>query len=168
MKPLELDLLKINLEGEKKERENLRFRSFLKGVSGNKLDRHIHQLYKEVSDMIDCTACGNCCTTMYPSVSRKDIRFLAELENESEETFIEKFTPEDESERLRFLNQTPCRYLSDRKCTIYENRPKDCSSFPHLHKSSFVSRLWGVIDNYSICPIVYNVFEELKRIYRFR
>lgn len=168
MKPLELDLQKIKLEGEVKENQNYRFRSFLKGISESKLDRQVHQLYEDVSGRIDCTACGNCCTAMYPSVSRKDIKFMAQWENESEKTFIEKFTKEDTSEKLRFLNQTPCRYFSDCKCTIYENRPKDCRSFPHLHKSLFVSRLYSVIENYSICPIVYNVFEELKRIYRFR
>ena len=35
-------------------------------------------------------------------------------------------------------------------------------SFPHLDKEEFVTRLWAVVDNYSICPIVFNVYEILK------
>jgi len=31
-----------------------------------------------------------------------------------------------------------------------------------LHKKEFVFRLWGVVDNCSICPIVFNVYEHLK------
>ncbi len=168
MKPLELDIQKIKLESERKNDENFRFRSFLKGVSGKKLDKQVHELYEDISGRIDCTACGNCCTSMYPSVSSKEIRILANIENESEESFTEKFIEYDKTEGLQFLKGKPCRYLSDCKCTIYENRPEDCRSFPYLHKSKFASRLWGVIDNCAVCPIVYNVYEELKRIYRFR
>lgn len=168
MKPLELDIQKIKLESERRRDENFRFRAFLKGVNGNKLDRHVHELYEDISGRIDCTACGNCCTSMYPSLSSKEIKVLANIENESEESFTEKCIEYDKTEGLRFLKGRPCRYLSDCKCTIYENRPGDCRSFPYLHKSQFASRLWGVIDNCAVCPIVYNVYEELKRIYRFR
>ncbi len=34
------------------------------------------------------------------------------------------------------------------------------------HKEEFASRLIGVINNYSICPIVFNVYEALKNKYR--
>ena len=37
------------------------------------------------------------------------------------------------------------------------NRP-----FPHLHKEEFIFRLWGVVENCPICPIVFNVYEQLK------
>jgi hypothetical protein len=32
-----------------------------------------------------------------------------------------------------------------------------------LNKDEFVFRLMGVIGNYEICPIVFNVYEMLKR-----
>jgi Fe-S-cluster containining protein len=52
--------------------------------------------------------------------------------------------------------------LKDNLCINYDHRPKDCSSYPHLHKNEFLSRTWGVIDNYSVCPIVFNTYEILK------
>lgn len=39
---------------------------------------------------------------------------------------------------------------------------ENCISYPHLHKKDFTSRLIGVIENCSVCPIVFNVYERLK------
>ncbi|MBN1676299.1 MAG: hypothetical protein JXR37_34970 [Kiritimatiellae bacterium] len=39
----------------------------------------------------------------------------------------------------------------------------DCRSYPHLHKKPFVARLTQAYSNCSVCPIVYNVYEELKK-----
>jgi Fe-S-cluster containining protein len=69
---------------------------------------------------------------------------------------------EEEANKYEFRS-IPCPFLKDNKCINYEYRPKDCQSYPHLQKEDFVFRLWGVIDNYSICPIVFNVFEILKK-----
>jgi hypothetical protein len=58
--------------------------------------------------------------------------------------------------------ELPCPFLANNKCSNYDCRPKDCRSYPHLHKKDFVFRLWGVIENYEVCPIVFNVYEQLK------
>ena len=60
------------------------------------------------------------------------------------------------------FNAQPCPFLVDDLCTNYDARPQVCRSFPHLHKKDFRSRLYGVIFNYELCPIVYNVYEQLK------
>jgi hypothetical protein len=31
-----------------------------------------------------------------------------------------------------------------------------------IHKKEVVFRLWGVVENCSICPIVFKVYEQLK------
>jgi Fe-S-cluster containining protein len=56
----------------------------------------------------------------------------------------------------------PCPMLNGKLCSIYENRPDVCRSFPHLEQPAFTSRLMGVIDNVAICPIAFNAFEDLK------
>jgi hypothetical protein len=78
------------------------------------------------------------------------------------EQYIEKY---DGSDRIK---TSPCLFLKDLKCSVYESRPADCKSYPHLHKKDITSRLLGVIDNYSECPIVFNVYEELKTEYNFK
>ena len=85
----------------------------------------------------------------------------------SPEEIVEDYTETDDMGD-RFFKHAPCKFLKDRKCTIYEDRPEDCSSYPHLHKDDFIFRLWGIIDNYSVCPIVFNVFEKLKDELNFR
>ncbi len=157
---IELDLEKIKKLGELHENENLKFRTFLKQNSDNKVDRIVHGLNREVSALIDCTTCGNCCKNLKPSITHEDLDRLANRLSITPQQIENDYTELDEG--VLYFSHLPCSFLNDNKCTIYNDRPEDCRSFPHLHKEYFTSRLWGVIDNYSICPIVFNVFEELK------
>ncbi|MFO8067839.1 MAG: YkgJ family cysteine cluster protein [Bacteroidales bacterium] len=165
---LETDLEKISRISKSKKRENLSFRTFLKGKDNDKLDVIIQRLNKEIEGQIDCTKCGNCCINLRPCLTKNEIDTLARIDDISSDVFIEKYTEEDNFENIKYLKDTPCKYLSDKKCTIYDNRPEDCRSFPHTHKSSFNSRTMGIIDNYGICPIVFNLLERLKMELRFR
>jgi Fe-S-cluster containining protein len=47
----------------------------------------------------------------------------------------------------------PCPMLDGKLCSIYENRPEVCRSYPHLEQPDFTLRLLGVIENVAICPI---------------
>ncbi len=47
---------------KRKEKENLRFRTFLKNrVNPDDLDRKFHALHKELFADYDCCQCGNFC-----------------------------------------------------------------------------------------------------------
>ena len=48
-------------------------------------------------------------------------------------------------------------------CSVYEDRPADCSGYPYLYKEDFASRTLAMIDRTFTCPIVFGVMEELKR-----
>ena len=158
---METDLIKIENLAKEREVENWSFRTFLKGYYIKNLDKIVHKLFKQVSEQIDCTACGNCCKTIQPSLKKKDIDNLSKSLNITPDQFITKYVDKDE-DGDNILNQIPCPFLNDNKCTQYDARPADCSSYPHLHKKDFVFRLIGVINNYSICPIVFNVYDALK------
>jgi Fe-S-cluster containining protein len=56
--------------------------------------------------------------------------------------------------------------LEGNLCSIYEDRPGDCSDYPHLYKPDFISRTWGTIERTFTCPIVYEVMEEVKKSLR--
>jgi hypothetical protein len=165
---LEINLDKISHIGKIKDKENIRFRSFLKGKDDDKVDRIVHAINKEVVDQIDCTKCGNCCNTLRPSVSENEISTLANIEKVPPEEYTSKYTEKDDFENSKYLKDTPCRYLKDKKCSIYSSRPHDCKSFPHIDKNSFNSRTFSMIENYTICPIVFNVLERLKEKFKFR
>jgi Fe-S-cluster containining protein len=160
---MKTDLVRIQKIAKEKEDENWKFRTFLKCYEGKKIDSIVHRLFKKISDEIDCTTCGNCCKRIQPVLKDKDITKLSESLKIDPKKFKDKYVGNDE-DGDRVLKQIPCSFLNDNKCTQYEYRPLDCVSYPHLHKKDFVYRLIGVINNYSVCPIVFNVYEELKSI----
>ena len=159
-KNIETELEKIEELGKLREKENLEFRTCLKGQDPDKIDKIVHRLNFEISNQIDCTTCGNCCMKLKPCITNQDIKRLSYKLNLSPKQIKIDYIEIDEREQ--YFRNLPCSFLKEKKCTIYNDRPEDCSSFPHLHKKGFTSRLWGVIENYSICPIVFNVFEKLK------
>ena len=158
---METDLIKIKNFSKEREDENWYFRTFLKGYDIKHLDSIVHELFKQVSEAIDCTSCGNCCKKMQPILKKKDIDKLSVSLNITPDKFIAKYVNKD-GDGKSIINQLPCPFLKDNKCTKYDSRPVDCASYPHLHKKDFVFRLIGVVNNYSICPIVFNVYEALK------
>lgn len=161
---IETDLEKIKLIGKQKEDENWRFRSYLKGldIEEEDLDKIVHEINREVTSQIDCTECGNCCRVVYPVLHEEDAAKFSSGLNKSIEEFKSAYlsASEEEGDTYNF-NSVPCPFLRDNKCSNYDNRPKACASYPHIQKSEFVKRLIGVIENYSICPIVFNVYEQL-------
>jgi Fe-S-cluster containining protein len=162
MKNFESDIEKIAKLAEKRRNENFDFRAYLKVQDSKRIDRIVHQLDKEISSQINCQECGNCCQSLRPGVTESEIDILSQKKGLSNEDFISQFFKKDNYEDIYYLKDTPCIFLKDNSCTIYNDRPKVCKSFPHTHKRNFASRLLDVIDNYAICPIVFNIFEELK------
>jgi Fe-S-cluster containining protein len=161
---METNLKKIKRLGKKRYKENWEFRSFLKFVDleMEELDLIVHGIYREVSSQIDCTKCANCCKEMRPVLDKKDIkRFSNGIEIPIKE-FINQHIERGEDKTEFCFNKKPCPFLIDNLCTNYDFRPEACRSFPHLDKEAFTTRLWDVVDNYSICPIVFNVYEILK------
>ena len=162
MKQLELDLEKIALTGKKKEKENFDFRIFLKGQDDDDIDRIVHKINEEITSQIDCQKCGNCCKSLRPCVTDAEIDKLSKIEDLRLQDFKTRFVEIDQADGMEFLKDTPCKYLKNKSCSIYMNRPEVCKSYPYTHKPGFISRTLGMIDNYEICPIVFNLFEQLK------
>jgi len=155
------DLNEIKLIGDKKKKENLRFISFLKEQDSKRIDSLVHELNTFYSANIDCTTCSNCCNHLRPILAESDIDILIKSLNISREKFKRLYVITDEEGDMLF-KKIPCVFLSERKCSLYNSRPEDCRSYPHLHKNDFTSRLYGIFENYAICPIVFHVIEELK------
>jgi len=164
---LETNLSKINTLSSVREDENIRFRTFLKGQNDETVDNIVNQLHKEITRQIDCTLCGNCCSQLKPELHQEDITKLAQLENITPETYLNNYCERDNFGEI-YLKTMPCRYLEEKKCRLYENRPDACVRFPYTNQKGFISRLWGMLEFYAICPIVFNLMEQLKDVLRFR
>jgi Fe-S-cluster containining protein len=162
MLPIEMDLAKIERLAIQRENENFDFRMFLKSLDSKDVDKIVHRLHREVTHRIDCLECGNCCNSLVPKVREEEIIYLAGLDNITVEEYTMEHLDEDKYEASLFLKATPCRYLNGKACTIYENRPKECREYPYTHRRGFVFRTLNIIANYAICPIVFNIMENLK------
>ena len=129
----------------------------------NEIDALVHRINAEVSAQIDCTQCANCCKDIVISLDEADITNFSSGLNIPEEQFIAQYLVKDDhdSHRMRFT-EVPCPFLENNLCANYDHRPEACRSYPHLHKKDFIHRLMGVIGNYEECPIVFNVYEQLK------
>jgi hypothetical protein len=164
---LETDVSKIKALAKRKEDENWAFRAYLKEseVSPEEVDKIVHKLYKEISSKIDCAECGNCCRELHPVLDEEDLERLSKGVGLSVAQVKKQYLVDDKEAGRFVFREKPCPFLKDNLCTLSENRPKDCISYPHLDKEGFVFRLIGVVQNCSVCPIVFNVYERLKALF---
>ncbi len=163
---METNLQTIKLLAQERQDENDRFRSFLKGKDGAKIDERVQRLNKAVEVSIDCTACGNCCKSFMISIEKEELDNVANFLQTPVETIKEKYIEESEGGAM-LISAIPCHFLGGTKCTVYEARFSVCREFPHLHQPDFICRLFNVMQHYSICPIVFNVVETLKDELKF-
>lgn len=161
---METDLNRIKQLSEKKEDENWQFRAFLKRSDTplERIDRMVHRLYERVSSQIDCERCANCCKEIGVALDQEDIEKLSKSVGISAVRFRKQYLVQSDESGEFVFKETPCPFVEYNRCSHYEDRPKECRSYPHLHKNDFVFRLIGVIKNSAICPIVFNVYEYLK------
>ena len=152
---IEIDLSRIQQLSQECDDENWEFRSWLKQYAPDDVDGIVKTLSQKYFALIDCTQCANCCRSLPVEFEDKELHFIAKTLGQSIETFQKKSMSEGKV-------NPPCPMLNGKLCSIYENRPDVCRSYPHLEQPEFVSRLIGVINNVAICPIAFNAFEELK------
>lgn len=144
-----------------RQQENEAFRDFLRNRDFEAIDLLVGDLNKNIEPQIDCTSCGACCRGLMINVTQQESDSVALHLKMTGADFEEKHIEKSAGGQM-IMNTIPCHFLSENKCTIYENRFTECREFPHLHKPRFTDRLYGTLVHYSICPIIYNVVEQLK------
>ena len=152
---MEIDLSRIQQLSQEHDDENRKFRSWLKQNAPNNINGVVKALSQKYFALIDCTQCANCCRSLQTEFKKSELHTIAKTLGQSIEAFEKKFMTEG-------AVNPPCPMLDGKLCSIYENRPEVCRSYPHLEQPRFTTRLMGVIDNVAICPIAFNAFEELK------
>jgi hypothetical protein len=158
------DLVQIRVQGEKKRKENERFRRHMKAHDHS--DRILRRVAEAIEEQIDCTQCANCCKVATVTVSERDIERLARHLRIKPAQLVAGYTMEsaEEGRILRRPAEAGCVFLEGNACTVYEARPETCQRFPHMVRGSgsLASRMWQFIDRACYCPIVYNSLEAFK------
>lgn len=153
IKTLLIVILEINLKiiaetAKQKQQDNTSFAEYLKVQNPEKIDKIVHQLSDIITPKIDCLECGNCCHNLRPIATFEEMSPFVESKN---------------YEAFKYLKGFACKNLDGKACTIYMDRPEECREYPYMHRNKFVTRTNELIQNYEICPIVFNVFEALKK-----
>ena len=153
---------------KKKEKENKRFRSFLKNRADPEvLDLQFRELHKMIFPRYDCRQCRNCCKLLAPQIPEADIDRDAEFLHMSREEFIDRHL-----ERTDFgewiEKHSPCGFLTETgECGLGECCPDSCKKFPYTDQPDRLYSLYSVLDAVSICPAAYEILEALKELYDF-
>lgn len=151
----EIDLSRIRQLSQERGDENWEFRSWLKQYAPDDIDGLVKTLSQKYFALIDCMQCANCCQSLHVEFKKSELHTIVKTLGQS----IEVFQKQSMSEGRM---NPPCPMLNGKLCSIYENRPGVCRSYPHIEQSEFTSRLMSVIENVAVCPIAFNAFEELK------
>lgn len=137
------------------------FKKNKKKIEGS--DLRIHELHDRISSRTDCLQCGNCCRSLGPRLTDKDVDRLSKVLRIKQVEFINTYLTIDEDGDMVFKSM-PCPFLGDDNfCAVYESRPKACREYPHTDRKKFYQIYMLSVKNAETCPIVYEVLEELKQ-----
>jgi Fe-S-cluster containining protein len=168
-----IDPVKLPQMAQARADENFEFRDFLKHhteLNSAEVDRLVFGISERVWKTIDCTACGNCCRAVSPTLKDDDVERMACHVGMTGSEFSSKHLKPAESGEASpwIMRERPCPFLRDNRCSVYEHRPADCRDYPYLDKPSFTSRTLAMIGRLCECPAVFEVWEQLKVATGFR
>ena len=153
----------------KKKNENYKFRRFLKNHADEKeLDEQFLRLHHEIYNNYDCSKCRNCCKLFHAEIPITEIERDAQYLGMNTENFIKTYLQKDEYGIEYITNNTPCDFFVDNQCLLGDCKPKSCANFPHTNQPERLLSLLSFIENVSVCPIAYEIFERLKQEYNFK
>ncbi len=158
----------IAAQAKQKEEENYEFRTFLKShADPEELDKQFLKLHNELFPSYDCNSCRNCCKQYRGNLSEEEIVQCAEKFNTSPDAFKAKYLHRNQ-EGTYDTNHLPCDFLQeDGSCLLGDCKPVNCAEFPFTARPDRWSSLLGIISNASVCPVLYEMIERLKKTYSF-
>ena len=162
-----LDLSELDAAACAKKDENMAFRAYLKdNADPEELDEQFRKLHDELFAEYDCCKCNNCCRIYAIALREDEADAIAEFLGLSTPAFAEKYL--FQSSVGGYGIESPCPFLcGDGKCAIHACKPSVCRGYPYTNQPDRMGSLINTISITEECPIVYELVERLKEIYRF-
>jgi Fe-S-cluster containining protein len=159
---------KIKEEFEKVERENYKFRTYLKNHSdSDELDEQFLELHNELFKVYDCSKCRNCCKEYSITFEENEIDQVSKLLKITKKEFMDKYI--EETINGYDLKGKPCYFLNENgACEIEMCKPEGCRDYPFTNKPERLLSLISIVDFASVCPVVFEMLERLKKTYGFK
>ncbi len=158
-----LDLENLKERADKEAPKTKAFFQKLKKRTPSKLDDIVQELHEQVFEKIDCLECANCCKSISPIITDRDIDRMAKALRIRPSELIDRHLHMD-SDGDYVYNSQPCPFLmADNYCSIYESRPKACREYPHTDRRKFDQLLNLTLKNTYFCPAAYSIVEQMKK-----
>jgi hypothetical protein len=158
----------VNLRSFRKlvSRNKQRLRSFLYRME-KKAPANLRLITLEASELAwaktDCMDCANCCKTMSPTYTRRDITRISKYLGMTRKSFTNKWLYKDGTGD--WINKkTPCQFLDMKTnlCGIYDVRPRDCAGFPY-HGTKKIKEYGQMYrQNVEFCPATNRLVEIMQ------
>ncbi len=147
---------------QKKSKEKKKqYKSFLERADKNKVLKQLPELHEEAFEKVDCLQCAACCKNYSPRFKTPDVKRISKRLGMKESVFIETYLRVDEEGDF-VVKASPCPFLgTDNFCSIYEDRPSDCTRFPYTDEDVIIKRQKLTLTNAGFCPITYYVLDKL-------
>ncbi len=140
------------------------YKRILEKGNRNQMLKALPKLHEEAFEKIDCLDCANCCKNHSPRFKQPDIKRIAKRLKLKEGELIERYLKLDEDNDF-VVQSSPCPFLgNDNFCSIYEDRPSDCSRYPYTNEDVLLKRTQLTLKNTMVCPAVYFVLERLIEV----
>lgn len=161
---------KVQSEAKKKENENMKFRTFLKcNANPEKLDRQFARLHSELFANYDCSKCRNCCKMYYGSIPENELEKAASHLKMTVKELIDTYLIEEKVEQTYSTKHIPCDFLEkDGSCMLGDTKPENCKKYPYTDQPDRLASMYTVLEAVEVCPVAFEILEQLKKEYRFR
>lgn len=134
----------------------------LKRKSSSEVDELFQRIHDEVFEEINCLDCANCCSTISPIITDRDIDKMARALRIKPSEVVERYLKIDEDNDYVYRSE-PCPFLgADNYCSIYEDRPKACREYPHTDRRKIQQLFNLTLKNAKVCPAVYLILERAR------
>jgi uncharacterized protein len=147
-------------------RNKKKLRTFLARLE-KKPAESVHLITLEANELAwaktDCLDCANCCKTMSPTYTQKDITRISKYLGMTKNAFTEKWLYRDRTGDWINKKQ-PCQFLDlkTNMCSVYDVRPRDCAGFPY-HGTKKIKDYGNVFkQNVEYCPATYRLVEIMQ------
>jgi uncharacterized protein len=158
-----MDLVKFRATAKRRKKSLTAFLKKFDTVVPTDIDAIAAKADASMWKKTNCMSCANCCKTMSPTFSAKDISRIAKHLDMKPKEFKEKWLYQ-EKETGDWMNRSqPCQFLVDNMCSIYEVRPDDCAGFPHHHLKPFDLYNDMYAANMMYCPATLTLVETVKK-----
>ena len=158
-----MDLDSLPKRAKQLEKTNKSFFKSLKKNQLRELDDTVHYLHEEIFDEIDCLECANCCKSLGPRITDRDIEKIAGALRIKPQEVVSTYLRIDEDKDYVFKTM-PCSFLMDDNCcSIYVDRPKACREYPHTDRKKIFQIHALTIKNAETCPAVFELLNRLRK-----